>query len=176
MGGRAAATKGWVTGLALVALVGCRGAEGPAPAQPEPAPTVAQPAPTRAPVPATRTPPPTIETPSFFLGTAASDAPYASGSSGAFAIHLEGRGPWKVNQEYPLRIAVSAPEETGVRKANLEPTDAALWTEQAARFDVAFRPTTVGEHDVKCEVSFSMCTPEQCIIETRTVALQMAVN
>jgi len=37
-------------------------------------------------------------------------------------------------------------------------------------------PSAIGEHEVTCDVSFAMCTEENCILEKRTVAMQLKVE
>ncbi len=159
---------GWLAGLFVYALASCTDGGGPAPTAATP-PVAAPGAPVVEAVPE-------VETSTFFLAARAIDAPYRVGKAGRFAVDLEGRGPWKVNQEFPLRIKVAAPEAAGVHKLVLERQDASIWTEQAAKFEIAVLPAQAGTHSVACDVSFSMCTPEQCILETRRLALDLSVK
>lgn len=167
MGGFIRRRRDVAWGLVLCAATSCTNSEGPAPAQPT-GPTTPAAAPAE--------PAPQWETSTFFLASKTVDAPYGVNKTGRFAIELEGRGPWKVNQEFPLRIRVTAPQGAGVHPLELAREDASVFTEQAAKFEIPVKPELAGNHHVTCDVSFSMCTPEQCILENRTLALDLAVN
>lgn len=171
MGNAFRSTLGGLVGVVLILATGCDRTPDPKPppATPPAAQPTAQPAKSAKPVTE-------IETAAFYLNASPSKTPYRAGTDGSFAIHLEGRGPWHVNQEYPFKIELTASNEAGLNKAKLVKEDAARWTEEEAHFDVPLRPGAAGEHPVSCDVSFSMCTPEQCIIETRTLALNLAVE
>lgn len=107
---------------------------------------------------------------------AAATGPYQQGQLGQFAITLTPRGEWHVNEEYPISVELEAPEEVGLPKPELERSDAAEFGEERARFDVPFTPTAAGEHRVQANVSFAVCTPENCIPDERTLALVLPVQ
>jgi len=116
-----------------------------------------------------------VEDEAFELRAAAT-GPYQNGQLGQFAITLTPRGEWHVNEEFPISVELTAPSEVGVAKSTLERGDAAEFGEQRARFDVPFTPTAAGEHRVEANVSFAVCTPENCIPDERTLALVLPVE
>jgi hypothetical protein len=119
---------------------------------------------------------PRIETGSFLLAVAPSKDGYSIGKAGEVEIALEGRGEWHVNQEYPIRVDLKAAPGVALKKNELVKDDAKEFGESKVRFLAAVEPSAAGEHEVTCDVSFAMCTEENCILEKRTVAMQLKVE
>jgi hypothetical protein len=119
---------------------------------------------------------PSIETGSFLLAVAPTAPGYAIGKSGEVEIALEGRGEWHVNQEYPIRIDLKTGPGLALKKNELVKDDAKEFGEDKVRFLAAVEPSAAGDHEVTCDVSFAMCTEENCILERRTVAMQLKVE
>jgi hypothetical protein len=116
---------------------------------------------------------PRLETGSFLLAVAPAQPKYSVGKAGAIEIAIEGRGEWHVNQEYPIRIELKAGPGVTLTKKELLKEDAKELSEQRASFVAAVEPVAAGQHEVACDVSFAMCTKENCILENRTVAMQL---
>lgn len=161
--------------LACAALLACGSKDTESAPAPPPNPT-AEPS-TAAPAPAAPAAPtgPTATGEAFEL-TAEPSGEYASGQLAQFAVRLEPRAGWKVNQEYPFRIELSANAPVSLPKDRLARTDAAEFNEKHVRFDVPFTVAAPGAHHVDAKVSFSMCTPENCIMERRTVQAALTVR
>ncbi len=119
---------------------------------------------------------PRIETGAFLLAVAPTQTKYAVGKPGEVEIALESRGEWHVNQEYPIRIEVDGPEGAGVSKRELVKDDAKEFGDDKVRFLAPVAPSAAGEHEVSCDVSFAMCTDENCVLERRTVAMRLEVE
>ena len=119
---------------------------------------------------------PSIETGSFLLAVAPAQSKYVSGKAGEVEIALESRGDWHVNQEYPIRVDLKAAPGVALKKSELVKDDAKEFGESKVRFLAAVEPSAKGEHEVTCDVSFAMCTEENCILEKRTVAMQLRVE
>jgi len=119
---------------------------------------------------------PSIETGSFLLAVAPAQSGYAVGKAGEVEIALEGRGEWHVNQEYPIRVDLHAAPGVALTKKELVKGDAKEFGEDKVRFLAAVEPSAAGDHEVTCDVSFAMCTEENCILEKRTVAMQLKVE
>jgi hypothetical protein len=119
---------------------------------------------------------PSIETGSFLLAVTPTQPGYAIGKSGEVEIALEGRGDWHVNQEYPIRVDLKAAPGVALKKNELVKDDAKEFGEDKVRFLAAVEPSAAGDHEVTCDVSFAMCTEENCILEKRTVAMQLKVE
>lgn len=119
---------------------------------------------------------PRVETGSFLLAVAPSEGGYRIGKTGEVEIALEGRGDWHVNQEYPIRVELKAAPGVALKKTELLKDDAKEFGEEKVRFLAGVEPSAAGEHEVTCDVSFAMCTEENCILEKRTVAMQLKVE
>ncbi len=119
---------------------------------------------------------PRIETASFLLEVGSTQAKYGVGRAGEVEIEIEGRGEWHVNQDYPIRIDLDAGPGAGLQQRELVKDDAREFNEDKVRFVAALQPTKAGSHEVKCDVSFAMCTEENCVLENRTVAMRVEVE
>ena len=119
---------------------------------------------------------PRIETGSFLLAVAPAQQRYEAGKPGEVEIALEGRGEWHVNQEYPIRVDLKSAPGVKLAKSELVKGDAAEFGDERVRFLAAVEPSAAGEHEVSCDVSFAMCTEENCILERRTVAMKLQVQ
>ena len=119
---------------------------------------------------------PKIETGSFSLAVVPTQSTYAVGRAGELEIALESRGGWHVNQEYPIRVDLKATRGVALPRAELVKDDAKELDETKVRFLAAVQPSTAGTHDVSCDVSFALCTEENCVLEKRTVAIALEVQ
>jgi len=119
---------------------------------------------------------PSVETGSFLLAMTPTEPGYFIGKPGAVEIALQGRGDWHVNQEYPIRVDLKAGSGVALQKTELVKEDAKEFGEKRVRFLAGVQPSTAGEHELSCDVSFAMCTEENCILEKRTVAMQLRVE
>jgi hypothetical protein len=157
-----------VLGVALVVAIGC-GSEAAPTADPHPA--VAE-APVEPPPPAeART---VWDDPSFEL-RADPVGTFTAGTEGHFTIRLTPRGNYHVNQQYPMSITLTGPAPVSFPNTTIAADHAATFTEQLAQFDVPFT-ATAGSHHVTALVDFAVCTPEACMPDTRTVAIDLSVN
>lgn len=107
---------------------------------------------------------------------ASTGGPYRAGELGRFGITLSGRDGWHVNQDFPIRVELTAPSGVSFPKPALERPDAAEFGEERARFDVPFTPGAAGEHRVQAKVSFAVCTEENCVPDERTLAVLLPVQ
>lgn len=119
---------------------------------------------------------PRVETGSFVLEVTSPESELAVGKPGALSIALEGRGEWHVNQEYPIRIDLAADPGAGLQQQSLEKNDAKEFNEEKATFLASLEPVAAGDHEVSCDVSFALCTDENCVLERRTVAMHVKVE
>jgi hypothetical protein len=163
------------------ALVAACGSNEPAAAPP------AEPAPGAAPAPAAPTPPATPEpaapaaagpvvTDTGFELRATATGPYKAGQASSFGVALTASGGYHVNEEFPIRVTVRAPEGVTLPKGQLVRADAAEFGAERARFDVPFTPVAAGEKRVEVQVDFAVCTPENCMPDQRTLALALPVE
>ena len=154
---------------ALFALIACSGGSAePSTPDPDPRPS----APIAPPVPAEARA--VWDEPSFELRAEAA-GPFTAGTQGQFTIRLTPRGAFHVNHDYPMSVTVTGPAAVTFPSATLAADRAATFTERLAQFDVPFT-ATAGAHHVTALVDFAVCTPEACMPDTRTVAIDLSVN
>lgn len=162
----------WAAPLALLlaAWVGCQGG---APSPTAPASSEAQ---NVEPEPALDKKPaagPNVETGRFALSVVPGQPSYSVGESGEVEIKLQGRGDWHVNQEYPMKVVLAASDGIKLDKTTLSRSDAKSFGEDEVLFLARLEPAALGAHDVECDVSFAMCTEENCILERETLAMRL---
>ncbi len=120
-------------------------------------------------------PGPLVDEANFELRATAAES-YTNGELGQFAIQIRPKGEFHMNDEYPTMVTVRQVENVEFPKSELEKGDAAEWERQSARFDVPFTASAAGEYTVVCDVSFAVCTDENCIPEERTLAVNLPVQ
>lgn len=148
------------------------------PAVPRPevaAAVVAAPSPVPAEPAAAVAAPSSIEEASFALRLAEA-GPYKAGELGRVVLHIEPRGKFHINQEYPVEIAIRGTGDTTFPKATLARPDAAEFDEKKARFEVPFTAKSAGDHKLSCNVKFAVCTDENCVPDERDLSLALAVK
>jgi glucose/arabinose dehydrogenase len=148
-------------------LAACSKSEQPAPA---PAPAAA---PAKAPAAPQSPPGPSVEDSTFKLSLV-SEPEYTAGSPSKLKLVLEARGNYHVNQDYPIKVDLTAAGVT-LPKPSLGKPDAAEFGEKIARFEVPFT-APAGAHELSADVDFAVCTPETCVPDQRKVAIKLAVK
>ncbi len=145
-----------------------------APQPTAPAAPAAAPRPAAAPQPAAAAAS-SVEDPGFTLKLV--DAgPYKAGELGRFVLQLEPHGVYHINQEYPFEADVTSDADTALPKAKFEKPDAAEFGEHKARWEVPFTAKSAGDHPVKVNVKFAVCTKENCVPDERNLSLALAVK
>ena len=119
---------------------------------------------------------PRLETGSFVLELASREPAHEVGKAGVLEIALGGRGQWHINPDYPIRVDLKADPGVSLPKSELVKADAAEFTEDKVKFLAPVEPSTAGDHEVSCKVSFAMCTDDNCVLEKRTVAMRLKVD
>jgi hypothetical protein len=164
--------------LGMLLMVGCgsSGATPPAPSL-EPAPAPAPIAPTAPAPPEAPTAPPTdrIDDPTFELSLTPT-GPYSATKLGSFALTLKPRGIYHINQEYPVALSVHPTAGLSFPKAEMTKKELAQMGEKLARFDVPFTAEKPGAYHVEAQLRFAVCTPDNCVPDERTLALELSVQ
>ena len=151
-------------------------AEPPASAPPsaaaQPAP---KPEPAAAPGAAAGATPSAVDDAAFLLRLNAAGS-YKAGELGRVVLELQTKGPYHVNQEYPLEISITSGADTTLPKAKFERADAAEFTKTKARFEVPLTAKAAGSVAVNANVKFAVCTDENCVPDERNLSLVLAVQ
>ena len=119
--------------------------------------------------------PSSIEEAGFSLKLAEA-GPYKVGEISRFVLHLEPRGVFHINQEYPIEISLTGDAETSFPKASLARADAEHFDDNKATFAVPFTAKAAGDHKLLANVKFAVCTAENCVPDERDLALAVAVK
>lgn len=99
----------------------------------------------------------------------------AAGKPAKLEIVLDAKGEYKVNDEYPHKF--QADETPGVTyEQNPVKRDAAKLETKKLTMPVAFKAASAGKVKLTGKLSFSVCTPERCLLEKRDLALEIDVK
>lgn len=165
--------------LAALALVACGSHDIPTRPQNDRVPTIPDPEGAQHDQVDPPTPPTAatdVVTDTGFELRALTPGPYHAATAATFGITLTARGNYHVNQEYPIKVTLHAPPAVTLPKSELARADAAHFDEHQAAFDVAFTPTAAGAQHLTADVDFAVCTPENCMPDSRTVAVNFPVQ
>lgn len=86
---------------------------------------------------------------------------------------LKAKEPFKCNDKYPYKFkfepnAAVTPQSEVVRGVKIEGKQATLTT--------SITPKAVGKHTVAGELSFSVCTPDKCLVEKQRLTISFEVK
>jgi hypothetical protein len=110
-----------------------------------------------------------------FAITAVPQGAAAVGTAGRAEVTLEGRNGYHVNAEYPIQLTMQQPAGVELAKATLVREDASTFEEARAVFPVVFTPRAAGRKEFTGELSFSVCNPQNCLMERRPVTFAVDV-
>lgn len=143
-------------------------------ARQNPTPAAPAEAPGAAPSPANAAATSRVSESQFDVALAASGA-YQAGKEGTVDVVLEAKAPFHVNDQYPIKFKVK--EGPGVKySAAVVGKDKAKVEHMKATMPVAFVPESAGQHTVSGQLSFSVCTDENCLMEKRDLSLVVDVK
>jgi len=101
---------------------------------------------------------------------------YEKDKSGLALVRLTPKGGFKINNEYPFRFECQSPPSDGISypKPTLQSSDGKL-SDHEALFSVPFIPSKSGALKVGGLLSLSVCNDQQCIMDKRTVSIDITV-
>jgi hypothetical protein len=100
---------------------------------------------------------------------------YRAGQPAAVEVVLEAKGPYKVNDKYPIKLKLS--DATGVSyPSKVVAKDQVQLDPKRAVMNVSFTPERPGKTKIGGQFAFSVCTEERCLVEKRELALDVQVN
>lgn len=97
-------------------------------------------------------------------------AEVAVGAEAKATITLAPLPPYKVNLEYPIKLALETSAGAKLDKAELGKADATALRKDELRLDPTFTLSTAGEHRFHGELRFSVCTETQCELAREPVS------
>lgn len=165
--------KASLIALALAFAAGCnKPAEEPAaePAAPAPAAAEASPTPAKPAAPAEAAP----AAKNYVVRITPGDA--TAGQPASSVIEITPAAGYKMNLEFPSRLALDTPEGAALGKTELTADDLEI-TEKALKFTVAYTPEQAGQLDLAGAADFSVCNENACkLVRDEKVAWQVAVK
>lgn len=79
------------------------------------------------------------------------------GEKAVAKLHVQGKGDFHVNEEYPVKLALTAPAGVKLEKATMKKEDAAKFGKDGADFDIAFTSSDTGKKDFTGDFKFAVC-------------------
>lgn len=93
--------------------------------------------------------------------------------SATATVRVEPSGGYKINEEFPARLSLTAPEGVTLDKAKLTKGDAAQLDKSALVFKVKLTATEAGKKTVTGELRFAVCKESECKPMTQAVSIQV---
>jgi hypothetical protein len=103
-------------------------------------------------------------------------ASVAAGDKGTVRVTVEVKSGWKLNQEFPTKLVVTAPGDVTLEKAKLRAKDATSFSKKKGVFDVVFTPSASGGKDFSAKLRFAVCTDATCDPKTEKLSWQVSVK
>lgn len=100
---------------------------------------------------------------------------YQQGQPGAVAIHLEAKGEYKCNVDYPYKFNAHPLAGVTFERA-VTPKDAMTIDGNRCSMEVELTPNAAGDNTVEGTFAFSVCTDQRCVIERLELGLTIAVE
>lgn len=101
--------------------------------------------------------------------------PLEVGKPAEARVTLKANDPYKVNQEYPIKLNLVESPGLGIAATTVGKDAVELGAKQAV-MKVPLTPKAAGEHKLAGRFAFSVCTDERCLIEKRDLAVQVSVR
>lgn len=110
-----------------------------------------------------------------FVVTATTNEQAVAGAAVGVGLVVTAGAGYKVNDEYPIAVEITAPADVSVVKAKLGRADATIRGDRAT-FQLALTPRTVGAKRIGLKLKFALCTDTTCEPRKHTVELKLDVK
>jgi hypothetical protein len=91
-------------------------------------------------------------------------------------VHIEGKGAYHFNNEYPASIKITAPAGVKLEKDALKKEDAKKFAKDGADFELAFTSSDTGKKSFTGEAKFAVCTEKDCAPQTQAIKFDVDVK
>ena len=85
-------------------------------------------------------------------------------------------GGFRINIEYPFKIALTADSGVQLEKTTLLKTDATEWKKEVVKFPIVFTATQTGRKLILGQAKFAVATDNDNVPQVVTVAINVFVN
>jgi Disulphide bond corrector protein DsbC len=105
-------------------------------------------------------------------------APSATkGDKATAVLHVQVQSDFHLNEEYPVKLTVTAPAGVKLEKATMKKEDAAKFKKEGADFNIAFTSSDTGKKDFTGELKFAVCKgTESCKPVTEKISFSVDVK
>ncbi|HRI07355.1 MAG TPA: hypothetical protein PKW35_06035 [Nannocystaceae bacterium] len=103
-------------------------------------------------------------------------ADLAVGAQGVVKVTVVPKAPWHMNLDYPTSLAVTAPKDVTLPKAEQRKDDAVKIDDNGAEFGVAFTPASAGDKSFTGTFKFAVCQEDACAPVTEDIEFRVAVK
>ncbi len=94
-----------------------------------------------------------------------------SGGKGTLTVELKPSGIYKLNQEFPTKMILSASSAT-LAKSTIKKSEAQEFGEKKGIFKTTFSDAKAGA-TFTCKARFAVCTDDECVPKTQEVAVTL---
>lgn len=93
--------------------------------------------------------------------------------SATASVRVEPQNGYKINEEFPAKLTLTAPQGVTLEKVKLTKGDAAQLDKSALVFNVKLTATEAGKKTVTGELRFAVCKETECVPTTQAVSIQV---
>jgi hypothetical protein len=113
---------------------------------------------------------------SYRIDTVGTTAEVQQGGEGKLVVTIVPLQGTHVNQEAPLKIALSGTQGLKLSRDALGHKDALDPAADAPRFEVPFTATAAGPQEARARVDFYICSEQWCVKQSRDVSVAVHVK
>lgn len=100
---------------------------------------------------------------------------YKVGQPGSVEVVLVAKGDYKCNDKYPFKFKLGAPPAGISYPQAVIPAGGMSIGKSRSSMRVPFTPSAVGDARISGKFSFSVCSDEKCVVESRELAVNVKV-
>ncbi len=84
------------------------------------------------------------------------------GKEAKLKLVIRSVSPWKINQKFPFKVALSAPEQVTLKKTVYKKADASRVETERVVFFIPFTVGSAGQFDIGMKIDLSVCKEDLC--------------
>lgn len=100
----------------------------------------------------------------------------ASGAHSSATIEIVPKQGWKLNHEFPTKLAVSAPGDIKLKKSEQTVKDAVTFADKSGKWAFEFTVGAAGAKGFVCKMKFAVCTDTTCDPKKEDLAWNVSVE
>ena len=100
----------------------------------------------------------------------------SSGADGAATVEIVPKQGWKLNKDFPTKLALSAPGDVKVEKGEQTVPDAVAFGDKSGKWTFEFKTSQAGDKPFACKMKFAVCTDTTCDPKKEDLAWNVSVH